>query len=446
MHAPSKKIEKKRKQADLPLFDRLVLVFLLLFLFSDVMGGAIRYFAIGFGLPWLPYFPQIFLALALLPMFFVYMTSEAVTPTLFTVFALFAISATFGLFNLANSGQVEFGLWVLVPFLFGIVALPSLIRGWNRLTPYAVFLWALAVAGVLLNFFYSWPWIGLQYQIGATTVIASRAWQVGSLHIARLPGFSEASYFVAPQILLLALFLREMLPKWRITMWVVSGVALVLTTSKTPLVIFILFSILWPFSRGAVRRSWRWIPLAAATLDILLPFSMLLVRRDWLAYIHSKFWAAAAASLFERMQEGWPAWIRMVVAHGNLFLGRGLGGIGTAQQHFEPALFSPADNMAVYLYATFGVLGLLLLLYYGRKATGGPTNSPIGRFFFLTACALTLAGLTTTVMDGTIAGIAFGASLRYLQEGPILLRRRAPEPRTRPANAKATADSSMACA
>lgn len=413
----SKKKVKTPKIAELPLLDRAALALLFLFVLSDVLGGAIRYYSVHFGLPWLPYFPALLLLIALAPMFFAYLVSEGITSTYLSLFALFGVAAAFGVFNLGNASQVEFGFWTLVPFLYGIVVLPSVMRAWQRLVPYALLLWALAVAGVLINFFHSWPWIGFEYQVGAASVHASRLWNTGGLNFFRLPGFSEASFFVAPQLLLLALFLRETIEsRWRILMWVLSGLALLLTTSKTAVLTFVILSAFWAIYRGAIRRSMRLIPVLAGGLVIALPFSMLLVRKDWLATIHTKFGATLLASLLLRMQLGWPEWIRMAARHGNWILGRGLGGIGPAQAHFEPWLFSPSDNMAVYVFATFGLMGLVWMLHYARKASQSAIDNPVGRFFFFAACVILLGGLTMSVMDATALGLVFGASLRYFQE------------------------------
>jgi hypothetical protein len=442
----SKKTLRTRQVAELPLWDRVALALLFIYVLSDVMGGAARYYSVHFGAPWLPYLPTLALLLALAPMFFAYAVTEGISSTYLTVLVLFGVAATFGVFNLGNASQVEFGFWTLVPFLYGIVVLPSIMRGWRRLIPYAVLLWTLAVAGVLINFFHSWPWIGFEYQVGAASIHASRFWNTGGLNFLRLPGFSEASFFVAPQILLLAVFLRETLPRrWRIPMWALSGLAILLTTSKTAIITFILFSALWILFRGAIRPSWRLIPMAAACLDIALPFSMLLVKIEWLTTAHSKIWSLLIVSFVARMELGWPDWIRMAVRHGNWILGRGLGGIGPAQAHFEPWLFSPSDNMAVFVFASFGLLGLVWMLHYGWKASRLPIDGPMGRFFFLTACVVLLGGVTLSVMDATALGLAFGVSLRYIQEQTEKVRSRAPARHRQRLGPLGTGSSQPAC-
>jgi hypothetical protein len=108
----------------------------------------------------------------------------------------------------------------------------------------------------------------------------------------------------------------------------------------------------------------------------------------------------------------------MIVERGSPFFGRGLGGIGAAQFYFEPALYSPADNIAVYLFGTFGVLGIILLCVYAWKATRMRIDGPIARFFFYCACLVLLEGVTVNVLEGSFMAMAFGASFRFLQESP----------------------------
>jgi hypothetical protein len=409
---------KPRECADqLSLLDRVALSLLFVFLLSEVLGGAIRYYAAELGLAWVSYLPHLALAMAIVPMFFVYLVSRGLTSTYLTVSVLFGVGTVYGIFNLGNSSQVEFGLWVFVGFLYGIVVLPSIIRVWGRLTPYAALLWAVAVTGVIINFFHSWPWVGFEYQIGATWIEASRLWWTGGIIFERLAGFSRASTEAAIQILVLALFLRRGLSKvWWIPMWILSGTAIVLTTHKTAIGIFALFSLLEIFCRGAFRPLWRVLPILFLCCDILLPFSTLFVRTGWLGSGGDGIWTLLISSSAERIEAGWPDWIAMIFTRGNLYLGRGLGGIGTAQIYFEPGRYSPADNVAVYLYGSFGILGLGLLCLYAVRVTRARIDGPIGHFFFFCACFVLLEGMTANVVEGSFAAMAFGASLRYFGE------------------------------
>jgi hypothetical protein len=418
---PSKRTLKTREGIELPLFDRAALALLFVLILSEVLSGPIRYCAVQLHLVWLPYLPRFLAVLVLGPMFIGRLVSEGVTSTYLALIVLFSVAATYGLFNLGNADQVEFGLWTLVTFMYGVLVCASLVRGWKKLTPYVVFLWALAVAGVLVNYFYRWPWAGLDYQVGATTVNAGRGWHTAGFVIPRLTGFARAWFEAALQILFPALFLKEVLPMRRwLPIWIVSGVAIALTTTKTTVAAYLLFSALWIFSRGKISTLWRTLPIALACLDVLLPFSMSFVSQNRLGEDQSPAAHLLIATLLARMQEEWPEAIKMIVTHGNPILGRGMGGIGTAQIFFEPALANAGENIALYLYGVFGILGLIFLIVYGWKASWVPTAGPVGRFLFYCACAVLVEGTTMSVLDASVfLPLAFGASLWYVQKATV---------------------------
>jgi len=414
------------------ILDHAVLALLFFFLLTEVFGGAIRYYAVQYGFPWLPYLPHLLLAVAVVPMFFIYLLSEGVTSTYLTLLILFSIGTACGIYNLNSASQVEFGLWVFVAFLYGVVVVPAVVRGWRSLTPFVLLLWMTAVAGVLINVFHSWPWIGLEYQIGSTVMEASRLWWTGGMAFDRLPGFSRASFDAAIQILILGLFLVETASRrWRVPIWIVSGVAIVLTTHKTALLVYVVFSVLLLLPRDPNSASLRLLPLVLAALDTLLPFSMLFVRPDWMDSTSSPIGAMVFSSFFERLQIGWPDWLRMIFDRGNLLLGRGLGGIGAAQTYFEPSLYSPGDNIVVYLYGTFGVLGIGFLCVYAWKAARLRVAGPVAHFFYLCACLVLIDGMTVNVLEGSFTAILFGASYRYLQQSPVCSASRASAERVR---------------
>lgn len=419
--------KKTRKLVDLPLFDRVALALLFLLLLSDILSGAVRYYSVQLGLVWLPYLPRLLLVLAVFPMFFVRLMGDGLTKTYMAVLVLFCVAGTYGVFNLGNANQVEFGLWAVLFFPFGIIVCRSVTLGWEKLAPYGLLLWALAVMGVLVNLFYTWPWAGFQYQVAGTTVTASHNWETAGIVIPRLAGFARGWFEAALQILFLALFLREVLPKrWWVPIWVLSGVAIALTTTKTTLAIFLLFSGLWIFSRGKVSPIWRMLPVVFVGVDILFPVFLFFVNKLPLPGAGSPTAHLLIASLMVRLQREYPNAINMILAHGNPILGRGLGGIGGAQTFFERAIANPGENIALYLWGVFGLPGLVLLVVYGWKASRVSADGPLGRFLFFCACAVLVEGATMSVLEASVfLPIAFGMSLWYVQNVTTNRRSRA---------------------
>lgn len=213
---------------------RLILVIVFLFLLSEVLGGAMRYWLVRAGLAPLVYLPKALLGLALVIGLAVDLAEARMSAAYLAVLALLALGVVHGYLALASPAQVAFGLWVLIPFLGGIVALPALVHVWSRVGRYAFVLWAIAVSGVLINVVYPWPWMGFKYTLAGLEIEGSRLWHTGGF--VRLAGFSRASFEAGNQILLLAAVLMVWARgRWRLAAWLLSGVTIALTTNKTAL-------------------------------------------------------------------------------------------------------------------------------------------------------------------------------------------------------------------
>lgn len=412
----SRKIARPSSRAKLPVLDRAALALLFVFLLTSVLAGVLRYYAVKVHLPWLPYLPHLVLALAVLPMFFLYLIGEGVTSTFLIIFMLFGLAISYGTYNLGNADQIGFALWASAPFLFGVVILPTVLRAWNRLGPYVWTLWAFDVAGVLVNALYPWPWTGLEYQIGATQIEVSKGLTIAGLGLTRLPGFGRSVDATAIGILLLAIFLCVSLRGWRrAVVWILSGAAVVLTTHKTSVVAFVLLTLMWPLRRRVPRLLWRLIPVGAFALGASLVFLAAIGGVGWLYTPHSVIMGALFDTFVGRVTYGWPNTLKLILTHGNALLGRGLGGIDGPQLYFGPALYRHSDSTLVSLYANFGLLGVGFLCFYAWRAYRLRAEGRVAQFFFLCACTLLLVGMMSPVLNVAFGALALGASFRYLQ-------------------------------
>lgn len=391
---------------------RFILVIVFLFLLSEVLGGAIRYGFARTGLAPLVYLPKALLGLALVVALAVDLARVRMSATYLAALALLALGLVHGYLVLGKPVQVAFGLWVLIPFLGGIVALPALVSAWPRVGLYAFVLWAVAVSGVLINVVYSWPWMGFEYTLAGLEIEGSRLWQTGGL--VRLAGFSRASFEAANQILPLAAVLMVWgRGEWRLAVWLLSGVTVALTTTKTPIAIYLVLTLFWLTRRSAMRNVWRLLPIGLAAISSTFPLSTLLVDYDLSSILEDPVHRLLFASVGDRLEWMWPDTLAMVLKHGTVLFGRGVGGIGMAQQYFEPVLYSPADNLAVYLYALFGILGIGSLVLYALGLSLFALRDRISLLVFVAGLIVLLAGLTGNVLESSVLGFVFGASLGY---------------------------------
>jgi len=318
--------------------------------------------------------------------------------------------------------QMLFGIKIWLPFVTGFVLVETgLTARLHRPRAWAA-LWAACCLGVLVNYFYRYPWTALMLQIGNVTVTGQRG--ATAMGIARLAGFSRANYDVAIMVLILYIYLLFSF-KGRVLrtgLTIVSGVVIALTTTKGAAGAFVIAVLLAP-AVGMVRKPGSRLkaPLIAcllliALIGVLLPVltSQLLLPRlrphtlsNWLL-----------ASFVDRATTTWPqAWSLL---HGWQWLtGRGVGGIGAAQQVWEAGLANPADNLFIYLYVTAGLFGAALYLFYAFCSCKLQLHRPMHRMMFLGLVALFSYGLTVNLIESAVAAMSLGV-LAGVLSAPIL--------------------------
>ena len=389
---------------------RLLLATVFVFFLAEVLGGALRYGAVMVGLAPLVYLPKVWLVAALVGTLLEGAIRMRISAPYLGVLVLMAVGVLQGYATLGNKMQVVFGLWVLAPFLSGVVALPALIKVWPWIVRYVFALWILAIVGVLVNVFYRWPWTGFEYTFGNVVIEGSRAWSF--LGIVRLAGFSRVSSAVADQILVMtAVLLLLGRGRWRVFVWVLAGLTLLPTTSKTSIGVYAILTLFWLAKSRVPQILWQQLPLVLMTLVFAVPFSSLVIDYDLTSILKGPVRRLLLTSFGARLELAWPDALQMVVEHGDAVLGRGIGGIGAAQHYFEPTLYTPSDNLVVHIYALLGVLGLLLVAFYAFGLGLLKLRDRTSVLVFSLGVGVILSGITKNVMESSILGFAFGASL-----------------------------------
>ncbi len=383
-----------------------------IFFLSEVLAGVIRYYFYTLGISYCVYLPKLFLIFSVFTVTFRGFFKKKLGRPFALLFWVLVYSFLIANFYIRNVLQMLFGLWVIVPFVYGVLIGPIVIKNLNGFRKYILFLWIIAVTGIFANLFYKWPWIGFSYEIANITVEGTREWFTGGFE--RLPGFARISAAAAGQILMLGLLLifsyKSSLVKTFI--WLATGVAILLTTTKTTVGIWIILTILFLFSKTPLFKFLRFLPFLLSLVVIMLPFSTLII--DYNLNIQSFYTHLLLASFEERLTFTWPWTINMVLHHGSFISGRGIGGIGASQAYFEKQLYSPADNLSLYLFGLFGVFGLTMLIVIGLLITLNIDNTKLGRLIFYLAIACFLEGLSLNVVEepffATCLGVVFWAA------------------------------------
>lgn len=330
-----------------------------LFLLMQLNGGIVRWVLDMVGAAALAYVPNVMMlgcaaAILVYDLYWQRLTAG----TLFFL-TLIALSLFVGIVTTGSVVQPVFGLWVLVPFLFGLACAPAImIKPGNKLLVlYPMFL--IAIGGVIINSFVSYPWVGVSYQIGGVEVEGAREWQTSG-GSARLSGLARSSFDVAGQIVvaagLLSLQIRH--PAARFLLWALCTVAVSLSTSKGILLALLMTIVA---SEALIRRNTR-----ALGFTFVIGVFWLFVppimgwTMDWQEAARTDIDNPLYGSFIDRMNDMWPKALDLALVHGLPLLGRGLGGIGVPVSIFEPALANAGDNVFVYCVVLIGVLAVPL--------------------------------------------------------------------------------------
>lgn len=393
------------------LYERSATLMVLVLVGQDVFAGPLRFVLANAGLEALVYFPKV-LCIGLMGLQIVVWFARGQVDRLLIIVACVVICAVaVGLVFTSSLAQVGFGVWVLLPFFLGLylwrVQSIAEVLSDRRCMRLVTLFWLISVSGVFLNAVVEFPWVGFTYNVGDVTLEGARSWSVTGIY--RVGGLSQSSFDAANQILLTALLLvRTAPPALRRVVYVVSLGAILLTTMKASLLALILVIIVRRLSKVWGETMLRISVVAALVVGIVLP--MIAIYEPYVLRTDSRLpdgFKFLAGSSVDRFDTTWPDTWRLLQDEGSTILGRGLGGIGTAQLRFEPGLYSPADNLAVYTFAVFGLIGVLALLFlpYLLMKSGDTRNRQL---LLLLAFALLTMGWASNLFESTSTALVLG--------------------------------------
>jgi hypothetical protein len=388
---------------------------LVLFLIMQLNGGIVRWVLDMVGAAALAYIPNVMmLGCAAAILTYDFYEKRLAASTLFFLMIV-ALSLFVGIVSTGSVVQPIFGLWVLAPFLFGLACAPVImVQPGNKLwVLYPMFL--IAVGGVIINSFVSYPWVGVSYQIGGVEVEGAREWQTSG-GSARLSGLARSSFDVAGQIVvaagLLSLQIRH--PAARFLLWTLCTVAVSLSTSKGILLALMMTIIA---SEALIRRNTR-----ALGFTFVLGIFWLFVppimgwTMDWQEAARTDIDNPLYGSFIDRMNDMWPKALDLAVVHGLPLLGRGLGGIGVPVSIFEPALANAGDNVFVYCVVLIGVfavplfaIGITVLLKFCIKLDREDV-----RDMMLLAVIINWYGGVSNILEHALLALTMGIMCRYV--------------------------------
>lgn len=374
------------------------------YLYFDAIGGVVRFALPAMGLTMLAYSPAGLAIIALLCHFVSRIgNGEFTVPIVATlVFAVLEIILSFALGRTAS--EVGFALYIWLSFLVALAITQR--RMQDRLIGAMIPIFFVATAGVLLNIMIDYPWVDASYEVLGRQMVAARDWQAYGMQ--RLSGFTRASYTAAAQILIcyVALEHRTKSLPWRAAYWAIGLVAIFYTTSKSPLLAMACLPLVY-FLVGRIRESddarRRWAASGIMAFWVALVFAGPFLALTYGPQLYPAGTGAGAdySSFADRVLNTWPNAIAMIDRYNPVqwMFGRGLGSIGSPQQLAHPDNYNPGDNLAIYLFLTFGIASFVfayLLFRGGQRAIDAGGR---GRRDFVLIIAMLGIGTAANVIE-----------------------------------------------
>lgn len=393
--------------------DKTHLGLLLLFLIFDIFSGPLRYYLSQIGLLSFIYLPKALIAIATASSLVLILRRGIVSTAFITACICCFFFAIVGLIYTNRITQVAFGVFVFIPLIYAVLIEPAIRKAGSRVSSYIFLLWLAVATGIWADYQWDLPWTGFTYELGDLDISGSREWTTFGLE--RIAGFARASFEAADQLLLFGLCLTFLSRKSIVTIgvWILTGALIYATTTKKTFAAYLFLTFLLaivslPIAPTKAKQALiRIVPPVIATIGILLPISVYFI--NYKLSLNS-YWTELLLTSFEdRLTYVWPTSLSLAFDHGSPILGRGIGGIGAAQNYFEPALFMPADNLFIYLYVTFGIFSLAIVIAFLKNLSKiEAENSRWDTMIWFLSVSILFSGWASNGIESSIVSITLG--------------------------------------
>ena len=279
----------------------------------------------------------------------------------------------------------------------------------KEITKYNIFFYNLilfllisSILGAYLDLSINLPWKGSSYEIAGQEVEGNREWTSGGID--RIAGFARMSAGLAIMLCCFSFYIMNQNKKTlvRFTIYLITLTGILLTTTKGVLVAFILSGLYFLFIRGYIKY---WLHLLILFIGLILPFISYIVGYSIAEEITNPDQVILLASFDDRLTNTWPTIFYNIEQYKASILGMGFGIVGSSSRIFPingvPA-FNVTDSASLYLYATFGVLGIYFYLKMFKVLN---TVSKYKENIFLQGIlvCLVIIGWTTDIWESVIA-------------------------------------------
>lgn len=345
------------------------------YLIRDAFGGVIRYYTSIYHINALWYVPDA-IAILCLVQFFVHCILRNRSTLALLVFVQIMLSLVLGYFMLGTVNAAVSSFKMMLPVFVGFCFCDSSLGSYRKLLSVIAVTFYLSVIGVFLTKFYLMPWVGYKYESFGAVREAGRLWWAYGGDDQRLMGFAADNTMAAFFILVsFAITSIRMSTPWCLVFGSIAIYAIKLTTSKTTMIVLVLYLLLLVFVRmlpeksrfPAIRSIAQW-----SFVSIFVPFFMIVVASGTAAVPHSTLF-----SIVDRINNSWQKpfiYMSQLMPIG-LVTGCGAGCFNYPQQLFSPLapFWVPVDNFYIGTYLMFG-LPFVAFMVMVFRATFGATD------------------------------------------------------------------------
>jgi hypothetical protein len=311
---------------------------------------------------------------------------------------------------------VLFAIKIFVAIVFGMAVAEHVKGNENLLVKFLAALFVISAVGVYLNAVVgAFPWEGMDYDTAFGSVKSTKIWWSGGER--RLSGFTRANYSAASAIGLSGAFLAAYVEGriLKLSIFLFGMPAIYLTTSKGVIVSFFIIT-LWSMIESAPKRAkiGAWLAYAFGALAISAPIVSGLISPspDLVRTV-----VPSLSSFADRAAVTWPNAFAQVDHWWQWLVGFGVGAVASPLKFGSDFWrFNPIDNMPLYFYLNFGLLGIIYYCCLIRRTVRTYIEVRQVRFGFglMGAGLLVISyGITTQIMEDPISTIIFGVVVAY---------------------------------
>lgn len=320
---------------------------------TETFSGALRYYFDQIGISPMLYLPKA----ACLALFALELLTLKASRLLWVGMLLLLISGSLAMLHGASVSNVAFSLFVFSPLLFGMACSDHLLYRKRLLCWVIGVCLAASLVGLLLDKYTTVPWKGYSYTVGNTELVGNTAWADDEND--RIAGFTRVSNALSILIAIFSLYLA-MFTRSRILFCIICAVgfySIVLTTSKAPAVAFALTLLLLTLTR--LRWTSTTVFVGVVVIGLGLPIISLIINFD----PNGATTGDNLSSFYDRLVNTWPHLVDYMYRQSYSLTGAGFGMFGSSQALFPvpgAQLLAGSDSSAMYLWSTFGVVGIVL--------------------------------------------------------------------------------------